>query len=476
MEVNVDDQRENVNSSENYSSSGSRCMQQTVTVILGHPLVKVSKIKDVLHGDVHINIELWDILKTIFLMLKLLQDSSNYIVKLVNIFVLFLKKEIRLFVITEKHDGINYYSCPKCEEGKYLPKSEKNRRSDSILEYIYMLRMKVLDETGSLIIILCTSEAITFFRDVEPIDLLSKESLWHELHDEMDQLCSSDRPLFELGPVKTSELKRPNPFAEFMNNSGNNDNIDAVTSTSVDEQKSYKESEQKLCGENDIGNQQMEVNVDDQRENVNSSQNYSSSGSRCMQQTVTVILGHPLVKVSKIKDVLHGDVPYKYRIMGHIEDYFPHAKTASGFLKLHCKTCKYLCPIPEKGKSDSLSLQKKHDGINYYSCPKCEEGKYLPKSEKNRRPDSILEYIYMLRMKVLDETGSLIIILCTSEAITFFRDVEPIDLLSKESLWHELRDEMDQLCSSDRPLFECCIKSYKVGQQTKHQIFDTCLV
>lgn len=281
---------------------------------------------------------------------------------------------------------------------------------------------------------------------------------------------------FSVGPVKISELKRPKPFAELLNNSGNNDNIDAVTSTSIDEQKSYKESKQKSCRENDIENQLMEVDVHDQREKVNSSENFSSSGSRCMQQTVTVILGHPLVKVSKIKDVLHGDVPYKYRIMGHIEDYFPHAKTASGFLKLHCKTCKYLCPIPEKGRSDSLSLQKKNGGISFYFCPKCEEGKYLPKSEKSRRSDSILEYIYMFRMKVTDETGSLIVILCTSEAITFFRDVEPIDLLSKESLWHEIHDELDQLCSLDRPLFECCIKSYRVGQQTKHQIFDTCLV
>lgn len=281
---------------------------------------------------------------------------------------------------------------------------------------------------------------------------------------------------FSVGPVKISELKRPKPFAEFLNISGNNDNIDAVTSTSIDEQKSYKESKQKSCRENDIENQLMEVDVHDKREKVNSSENFSSSGSRCMQQTVTVILGHPLVKVSKIKDVLHGDVPYKYRIMGHIEDYFPHAKTASGFLKLHCKTCNYLCPIPEKGRSDSLSLQKKNGGISFYFCPKCEEGKYLPKSEKSRRSDSILEYIYMLRMKVTDETGSLIVILCTSEAITFFRDVEPIDLLSKESLWHEIHDELDQLCSLDRPLFECCIKSYRVGQQTKHQIFDTCLV
>jgi hypothetical protein len=44
------------------------------------------------------------------------------------------------------------------------------------------------------------------------------------------------------------------------------------------------------------------------------SEDIQSSGARCMQQTVTIILEHHHIKVTKIMDILQTPAPKKFRI------------------------------------------------------------------------------------------------------------------------------------------------------------------
>jgi hypothetical protein len=66
----------------------------------------------------------------------------------------------------------------------------------------------------------------------------------------------------------------------------------------------------------------------------------------------------------------------------------------------------------------------------------------------------------MMRMKISDGTGSLVVLIWGKEAVKYFRDINPEDLLSNETLWHDIDDELKHMCSIDKPLLECCIKSY----------------
>lgn len=253
-------------------------------------------------------------------------------------------------------------------------------------------------------------------------------------------------------------VKRLNPFSDIKHN--NDINLNVVSSTSVEEQKSY--------GDNIQDYQLMEVAaLVSKKSDINRSLEIASSGTRCMQQTVTVIVGHPHIKVTKIVDVLHAAVPQKFRILGNVEDFFPRVDHASDFLKLYCENCHYLCSLPAKGQqSDILSVQSRNNGIFYYFCPVCSKNK----------TKTTLQYIFMMRMKIRDETGSLLCLLWGKEATAFFRDVDAGDLLCSESLWYEIQEELEQMCSIDKPLFECCIKSYMIEDHTKYQIFDTSLV
>lgn len=236
---------------------------------------------------------------------------------------------------------------------------------------------------------------------------------------------------------------------------------DLVTSTCHDEQKPQDGS----------NFQEMEVNDLESKKSKGLSQGTQSSGTRCMQQTVSIILGHPHINVTKIKDVINGDIPYKYRVLGRVDNFFPNTSNVNEFLQLYCSMCNFLSDIPKKGEK-TLPVQKQRIGVSYYFCPQCNENA-TKLQDKNR---SVLQYIYMMRFQLSDSSGSILVLMWKDEAVTFFRGIDPEDLLSSESLWNELQDELTHLCSVDKPMIECCIKSYTVEDQTKYQIFDTCLV
>lgn len=261
------------------------------------------------------------------------------------------------------------------------------------------------------------------------------------------------------GDIDIQEKRaRKEPLSDESQNNGSN----LVSSTCVEERNSQSRPCVQLREEKDIV----------RKKNKDLSQGIQSSGNRCMQQTVSVIHGHPHINITKIRDVVNGDIPYKYRVLGQVDDFYPNTADVKDFLKLYCNICNYLSDVPQKGQKTTLPIQKNQVGVSYYFCPCCNENA-TKLQDKNR---SVLQYIYMMRFKISDNSGSIIALIWKDEAITFFRGLDPEDLLSSESLWNELQDELTHLCSADKPSIECCVKSYTVGGRTNYQIFDTCLV
>lgn len=260
-----------------------------------------------------------------------------------------------------------------------------------------------------------------------------------------------------------SIVQMTNPTSDILNNN-ENDNTNEVSSTSITEQKSLDDNVQLM---------EIDEVVSDRK----ISKDIQNSGTRCMQQTVTIILGHHHIKVTKIMDVLQTPPPKRFRILGHVEGIFPNVGQVSDFLKLYCETCHYLCSVPEKGKHpDSFVVEKIMDDVLYYHCPACRKDKDTCNSLESSKSEPILKYIYMMRIQISDGTGSLDVLIWGKEAVKFFRDIIPDDLLSSKTLWHDIKDELKHMCSIDKPLLECCIKSYTVEEDTKYQIFDTSLV
>lgn len=207
------------------------------------------------------------------------------------------------------------------------------------------------------------------------------------------------------------------------------------------------------------------------------------STSRCLLQTATVILHHPFTKRSKLQDILRHEVPYKFRVLAHVDDYFPKAEDVSSFIKLYCSSCHYLqnanFPLETKDSSvteNKLKLSCVRKGVKYYYCPKCEEHQedYDESMADSTTPQ--LEYIYMMRLLLNDGSGWLIANLWKQEAVTFFKDIEAVEAFKNKKLFQEVKDCLLQICPEGdeaKPWIECCIKSYSSEEGTGFHIFDT---
>lgn len=57
---------------------------------------------------------------------------------------------------------------------------------------------------------------------------------------------------------------------------------------------------------------------------------------------IVVVLNHPHVQCTKIKDVLTHKVPYKFRILARVLEYFPRFSQPSDICKLYCTECDHL--------------------------------------------------------------------------------------------------------------------------------------
>lgn len=210
----------------------------------------------------------------------------------------------------------------------------------------------------------------------------------------------------------------------------------------------------------------------------------SSSEPRCMIQTSTVVTGHHHIKRTKIGQVLQHEVPYKFLARARVYDYHPRPSSVRSFLKLYCSQCHFLCSHPAADCNDNnrsecqLQIGSTFKGITHYSCPQC-----LRNQESLHGLDSPshLHYIFMLRCILSDDSGMLMANIWKEEAVKFFQDTEPEDLLKDESYLEQIRDCLNQICPldknmEDRPWIECCLQSYSVAQGTRYQMFDTVVV
>ncbi|KAK3582026.1 hypothetical protein CHS0354_000267 [Potamilus streckersoni] len=217
----------------------------------------------------------------------------------------------------------------------------------------------------------------------------------------------------------------------------------------------------------------------------------SLDDTRCMRQTATVILNHPNIKRTKIERILQHIVPYKFRVLAHVVDYHPKPKSVRDFLKLYCPDCHYLCPLscrklPDSESADERSMETERGldlpvgstfgGIQHYNCPQC-----VVNSSQNSdslKTPPILQYIYMLNFLIDDGTDWLMAKLWKNNAVTFFRDISPTDLLQSKNLFQEIQEMLARVCPSDgkKLWIECCIMSYSTAKGTSYQIFDTAIV
>ncbi|XP_060080459.1 protection of telomeres protein 1-like [Ylistrum balloti] len=198
---------------------------------------------------------------------------------------------------------------------------------------------------------------------------------------------------------------------------------------------------------------------------------------RCMLQTETVVLNHPHVQVTSIQDIESHSVPYKFRILGRIEDYFPcPIQTPEDLVRLYCLQCHYLVSLPKVagGNNEEPSSSTSHDpemevsyiqaGIQYYKCPTC------------RTVDLI--YTFMLRLLIRDNTGWIQANLWKEEAVVFFKDIDPRDVVSSKKIFRDICDQLDKICvpvNGVKPLVECGVMSFSSRRGTGYNIFDTCV-
>ncbi|OWF35118.1 protection of telomeres protein 1-like isoform X2 [Mizuhopecten yessoensis] len=204
---------------------------------------------------------------------------------------------------------------------------------------------------------------------------------------------------------------------------------------------------------------------------------------RCMLQTETVVLNHPHVKVTSIKDIQSHSVPYKFRILGRIEEYHPHpVQTPEDLVRLYCPQCHCLISLPKIDSNyneeptsttscdPEMEVSHVQAGIPYYRCPTC---KHHPKGE----PVDLI-YTFLLRLLIRDDTGWIQANLWRDEAVVFFKDIDPRDVVSSQKIFRDVCDQLDKICLSSgrkKPLVECGVMSFSSGKGTGYHIFDTCV-
>ncbi|XP_062607354.1 protection of telomeres protein 1-like [Saccostrea cucullata] len=194
----------------------------------------------------------------------------------------------------------------------------------------------------------------------------------------------------------------------------------------------------------------------------------SQNWARCMMQTSTVVLNHPHIQCTNIKDVLSHSVPYKFRILARVVDFFPRFNIPEDICKLYCPECNYLCDVPleENGKT-TLKISRRGRQLKHYLCPVCSKDSQFE-----------LEYIFMMRFLLRDKTGEILVNLWRKDAVTFFQDITPVEMLTESALCTVIENCLNAICDPDKsdcPWFECCVKSYNTQMGVRYQIFDTCL-
>ncbi|XP_046546226.1 protection of telomeres protein 1-like [Haliotis rubra] len=207
--------------------------------------------------------------------------------------------------------------------------------------------------------------------------------------------------------------------------------------------------------------------------------------SRCMQETATVILNHPHVKPTRIRDVLTHTVPFKFRVKARVVDCQPTPTTARDLVSVYCSSCHFMCRVAEYeaemrdrigdescsdgGQDRSLNLEMDNNRM----CPRC--------TEKSDDLVGDLELTYVLRLLLHDGSGWLVANLWRGEATKFLKDIPPEEVLSQPATFTEVKDALSQICPAevpigDKPWVECCIAAYTGSSSVNYHIFDTVVV
>lgn len=210
----------------------------------------------------------------------------------------------------------------------------------------------------------------------------------------------------------------------------------------------------------------------------------NSSVPRCLMQTSTVVLGHVHVKSTRISEILEHNVPYKFRVRARVFDYHPKPTSVKGFIKLYCPACHFLSSYPgtdlnqNSSSQSELQIGSTFKGVPHYTCPHCYEHR---DSLNSMDSPPHLQYIYMMRLILQDDSGTIMANIWKDDAVQFFQDVEPEQLLQNPPDFTQIQDCLTQICPpntklEERPWIECCLKSYCVKEGTGYQIFDTVIV
>lgn len=197
----------------------------------------------------------------------------------------------------------------------------------------------------------------------------------------------------------------------------------------------------------------------------------SSLTNYCIIPTISVIDGHQNAQFSKILEIIDYKTPSKFRLLTRVIQYFPKIDTLPNFIELYCPQCHYIV--------GSNNAKYK----NYFLPNSFAKGPACPDCQASKIVVPYLQYIFKLKLLIGDSSGYMIVNLWKEEAVKFFDGLTPQTVINDKDAYNRLLDFLHLMCPtekvlSQRPIMECCIKSY-FNRETSlvcYQLFDTVLV
>ena len=194
----------------------------------------------------------------------------------------------------------------------------------------------------------------------------------------------------------------------------------------------------------------------------------------CMQRTGAIITDHHYLQPSSVSKVLRQDRDRTsqlsiHRLKVQLMHFQPKATCAAEFLTLHCMVCNCMTSIPSEPVPGLTTLMKQ-DGLDIYKCPTCSK----------EDTTSVLQYSYFVQLIVGDDSGYTMVQLWKDQARKFFHDIPAQRLMKDEKLFHNLYNQLQNLCPHEgeedkQPWIECCVNACMTQQGLCFQMVDTSL-
>ncbi|PVD24847.1 hypothetical protein C0Q70_15333 [Pomacea canaliculata] len=230
-------------------------------------------------------------------------------------------------------------------------------------------------------------------------------------------------------------------------------------------------------------------------ESIQSCFSLPSPGDVCMLQTAT---GHRHINRTSLREILDYRVPYKFRVLAWLVDFYPNTTDVYDFVQELCPRCKILKKI---GREDSEQKKRKKDVrvvssvTSLAECLGGDFGNWNFEVELNDREVKLcsqcsteeepvpVELTYVLRMVLTDSSNCFLPVnLWQENATKFFNGIKPEKALEDDKEFQNaictLQDcvllHPSKARTDVRPL-DCCIFSYSTPFGTNFQLFDTIL-